>query len=156
LPRRTMRNAIACFRIAALIVPLLFAGPALAAAQVDVVASFSILADMVREVGGDRVAVTALVGPNADVHVYAPAPRDAKAVAQAGVLVINGLGLEGWMPRLVDSARFHGTLVQATKGVAPLRMNGRGGSAEREVVDPHAWQSLADGKIYVANIRDGL
>lgn len=135
---------------------LLVAGQAHAAPPVRVVASFSILGDMVREIGGDRVAVVTLVGPNADVHVYEPSPRDAEAVAKADVLVINGLGLEGWMARLIDSAHFRGTPVIASKGVAPQRMTEREGGAAREIIDPHAWQSLPNGEIYAANIRDGL
>ncbi len=138
-----------------LVAALLLAGQAQAAA-IKVVASFSILGDMVREIGGDRVEVAALVGPNADVHVYEPVPRDAKAVAQADMLVVNGLGLEGWIARLIDSASFRGTPVRASTGVAPRRMTEHEGGTEREGVDPHAWQSLANGKIYAANIRDGL
>ena len=76
--------------------------------RLNVVASFSILGDFVRNVGGDRVDVTTLVGPNGDVHVYAPAPSDAKKIADAKLLVINGLGLEGWLPRLVQSVRQQG------------------------------------------------
>ena len=79
-------------------------GPARAADRLNVVASFSILGDFVRNVGGDRVNVTTLVGPNSDAHVYAPTPADAKKVADAKLVFVNGLGFEGWMPRLVKSA----------------------------------------------------
>jgi len=113
-----------------------------------VVASFSILGDFVKNVGGDRVDVTTLVGPNGDVHVYAPAPSDAKKNADAKILVVNGLGLEGWLPRLVQSAGSKATIVTASDGIAPLSL----GSA----ADPHAWQSVPNVKIYVGNIRDAL
>jgi zinc/manganese transport system substrate-binding protein len=119
-----------------------------AEARLNVVASFSILADFVKNVGGDKVDVTALVGPNGDVHVYAPAPSDAKRVADAKLLVINGLGLEGWLPRLVQSAGSKATTVTASNGIAPLQSGSE--------ADPHAWQSVANAKIYVANIRDAL
>jgi zinc/manganese transport system substrate-binding protein len=116
--------------------------------RVNVVASFSILGDLVTNVGGDKVNVTTLVGPNGDVHVYAPAPSDAKKNAGAQLLVVNGLGLEGWLPRLVQSAGGKATIVAASNGVKPLA---RGSDA-----DPHAWQSVPNVKIYVANIRDAL
>jgi zinc/manganese transport system substrate-binding protein len=122
--------------------------PLRAEARLNVVTSFSILADFVRNVGGDRVSVMTLVGPNGDVHVYAPTPGDAKKIADATLLVVNGLGLEGWLSRLVQSAGSKAAIVTASSGVAPLK---RGSDA-----DPHAWQSVANAKIYVGNIRDAL
>ena len=89
--------------------------------RLNVVASFSILGDLVKNVGGDKVDVATLVGPNGDVHVYTPAPSDAKKNADARLLVINGLGLEGWLPRLVQSAGSKATIVTATNGIAPLQ-----------------------------------
>jgi zinc/manganese transport system substrate-binding protein len=116
--------------------------------RVNVVTSFSILGDFVKHVGGERVSVTTLVGPDGDVHVYTPAPADAKKIADAKLLVINGLGLEGWLPRLVQSSGSKAPIIIATKNVAPLKL---GSDA-----DPHAWQSVANAKIYVTNIRDAL
>jgi zinc/manganese transport system substrate-binding protein len=127
---------------------LAFASPVRAAGALEVVASFSIIGDFVKNVGGDRVNVTTLVGPNSDVHVYAPAPADAKKIADAKLLVINGLGLEGWLPRLLQSSGGKAPITVATNGIAPLRL---GSDA-----DPHAWQSVANAKIYVANISDAL
>jgi zinc/manganese transport system substrate-binding protein len=126
----------------------LAAHPLHAEDRLNVVASFSILADFVKNVGGDEVNVASLVGPNGDVHVYTPAPSDAKKNAEAKLLFINGLGLEGWLPRLVQSAGSKSMIVTASKGVAPLQL----GSA----ADPHAWQSVPNVRIYVANIRDAL
>ena len=114
----------------------------------NVVASFSIIGDFVRNVGGDRISVTTLVGPNGDVHVYAPAPADARKIADAKLLVVNGLGLEGWLPRLVQSSGSKAVIVTATGGITPLKLD--------QAADPHAWQSVADARIYVANIRDAL
>jgi zinc/manganese transport system substrate-binding protein len=116
--------------------------------RVNVVTSFSILGDFVKNVGGERVSVTTLVGPDGDVHVYTPAPVDAKKIADAKLLVINGLGLEGWLPRLVQSSGSKAPIIIATKNIAPLRL---GSDA-----DPHAWQSVANAKIYITNIRDAL
>ncbi len=122
--------------------------PAAAQDRINVVASFSILGDFVRNVGGNRVNVTTLVGANGDVHVYTPAPSDAQKIADAKLVVVNGLGLEGWLPRLVQSSGGKATIVEASHGIAPLRIGSD--------TDPHAWQSVADAKIYVANIRDAL
>ena len=127
---------------------MLVALPARAQDRPNVVASFSILGDFVRNVGGDRVSVTTLVGPDGDVHVYAPAPADAKEIAGAKLLVINGLGLEGWLPRLLQASGSKAPIMIATRGIAPLKS---GSDA-----DPHAWQSVANAKIYVANISDAL
>ena len=123
-----------------------------AADPIKVLASFSILGDMVKEVGGDRVQVFTFVGPNGDAHVYEPMPADAKELSESKILFINGLGLEGWMTRLEKSSGFKGTVVTASKGITPREMV----EDEKTVTDPHAWQSLANGKIYVANIRDAL
>ena len=122
--------------------------PAGAQDRFNVVASFSILGDFVRNVGGERVGVTTLVGPDSDVHVYTPAPADAKKIADAKLVFVNGLGLEGWLSRLVQSAGTRAAIVVATQGIAPLKI---GSDA-----DPHAWQSVANAKIYVTNIRDAL
>jgi len=123
-----------------------------AADPMKVSASFSILGDMVKQVGGDRIEVFTFVGPNGDAHVYEPTPADAKELSESKILFINGLGLEGWMTRLEKSSGFKGTVVTASKGVAPRKMV----EDEKTITDPHAWQSLANGKIYVANIRDAL
>jgi zinc/manganese transport system substrate-binding protein len=126
-----------------------------AADKIKAVASFSILGDMVREVGGDRVEVTTLVGPDGDAHVYEPTPADARNLAASNILFVNGLGFEGWMDRLEKSSDFKGLVVVASKGVTPRHMMEEE-DGKQEITDPHAWQSLANGKIYVANIRDGL
>lgn len=122
--------------------------PARAEDRLNVVASFSILGDFVRNVGGDRVNLTTLVGPDGDAHVYAPTPADAKRIAGAKLMFINGLGLEGWLPRLLLSSGSKAPIITATSGIAPLNL---GSDA-----DPHAWQSVVNARIYVANIRDGL
>lgn len=143
-------------RIALAILLAGLATPALAQEKTDaklkVVATFSILADFVKNVGGDRVAVTALVGPNGDAHVYQPTPSDAKMVADAKLVFTNGLGFEGWMNRLVKASGTKAPMIIATKGVKPRKME-EDGHAE---TDPHAWQSVANAKIYVANVRDAL
>jgi len=131
-----------------LCVLLLIASPLHAAEKLNVVASFSILGDFVRTIGGNRVNVTTLVGPDSDVHVYTPAPADAKRIADAKLVVVNGLGLEGWLPRLVQSAGSKATVVVASAGITPLKL----GSA----ADPHAWQSVPNAKIYATDIANAL
>jgi zinc/manganese transport system substrate-binding protein len=118
------------------------------AEPLKVVASFSILADFVRNVGGNSIEVTTLVGPDSDAHVYSPTPADAKKIADAKLIIVNGLGFEGWLPRLVQSSGGKVKIVTATDGIAPLRL---GNDA-----DPHAWQSVGNAKVYVANIHTAL
>lgn len=113
-----------------------------------VVASFSILADMAREIGGSAVEVAALVGPDSDAHVFQPSPADARRLANAELVVVNGLGFEGWMDRLVRSSGYRGPVLVASEGV-PVRRMGR-------EPDPHAWQDLANAQRYAANLRDAM
>jgi zinc/manganese transport system substrate-binding protein len=122
------------------------------AAGIKALASFSILGDMVARIGGDRVEVTTIVGPNADTHVYEPSPQDVKSLSASNVFVVNGLGFEGWMDRLVEATGYTGPVVVASAGVKTHSMDEDGES----VTDPHAWQSLSNGLIYVANIAAGL
>lgn len=132
---------------------LLLHAPAAAQEKLKVVATFSILGDFVRNVGGDRVAVSALVGPNSDAHVYQPTPGDAKTLADAKVVITNGLGFEGWINRLVKASGTKATMIVATKGIKPRKAADDHGHGD---ADPHAWQSVANAKLYVANIRDAL
>jgi len=114
--RRTLlRSAIA-------VVTLLLGAPVVAQAKepIPVVATFSILGDMVAQIGGKHVAVTTLVGPNGDAHVYQPTPADARSVGEAKLLFVNGLNFEGWIDRLVDASDFDGTRVVATAGIKPI------------------------------------
>ena len=120
-----------------------------AQARDEVVASMSIIADFVKVVGGERVGVASLVEPGGDAHVYQPSPADARRVAQARALFVNGLGLEGWLPRLVQASGGKARIVTVSKGVQPIREAG-------SEIDPHAWQVVANAKIYIANIRDAL
>ncbi|HEY0441072.1 MAG TPA: zinc ABC transporter substrate-binding protein, partial [Xanthobacteraceae bacterium] len=129
--------------------------PAGAQDKLKVVATFSILADLVKNVGGERLEIKTLVGPNADAHVYSPTPTDAKAIADARLVFVNGLGYEGWITRLVQSAAGKAPIVVASKGVKPRRMGGADHDHGHDA-DPHTWQSVANAKIYVGNIRDAL
>lgn len=128
-------------------VALIASAPA-RAEPLKVVATFSILGDLVRNVGGKAVEVTTLVGPDSDAHVYSPTPADAKKIADAKLIVVNGLGFEGWLPRLVQSSGSKATIVTASNGITPLRLG--------TDADPHAWQSVNNAKIYVANISAAL
>ena len=132
---------------------LLWHAPAVAQEKLKVVATFSILADFVKNVGGERVAVSALVGPNGDAHVYQPTPGDAKTLGDARVVATNGLGFEGWINRLVKASGTKAPMIVATKGIKPRKAEDDHGHGD---ADPHAWQSVANAKRYVENIRDAL
>lgn len=123
----------------------LLAQPVLAAADpVKVVASMSVLGDLTQRVAGTNAAVATLVGPNVDAHTFDPTPADARSVKEAALVVTNGLNLEPWLPRLVKATGYKGSVVTATKGVTP------------RPADPHAWHDVANVRIYVRNIADGL
>lgn len=159
--------------------------PANAAEKLKVVASFSILGDLASEIGGDHVEVRTLVGPDGDAHTFEPSPSDAKALGGAAVLVENGLGLEGWLGRLVTVSGFKGETVVASEGVRTIAFQGGDGHGTEEAahgaeaghdhdghdhsghdhaaheghshdVDPHAWQNPLNGVLYVRNIVAGL
>ena len=155
--------------------------PALAESDgpIRVVATFSILGDMVSRIGGERVAVTTLVGPDGDTHVYRPTPAAARAVSEADVLVVNGLDFEGWLDRLIETTNFDGVRVVATAGIEPITFeddhgDGHGGDDDHEegkadedhgdehdahdhgAFDPHAWQSLRHAVTYVDNVTLAL
>jgi len=153
----TRRQAIA----ASFLTAIFAAAPSGAQEQPEnklrVIASFSILGDLVKNVGGDRVEVGTLVGPNGNAHVYAPSPSNAKRVANAKLVFVNGLGFEGWLERLVKASGTKAPVIVATKGIKPRERAGEHGrDHDHGQADPHAWQSVANAKIYVANIRDAL
>lgn len=134
--------------------------PVRAQDKVKAVASMSIIGDLVMNVGGERVEVETLVGPNSNTHVFSPSPAHARTLAAARVVFVNGLGLEGWMTRLVKASGTRAATVVVTAGVAPRKAaaddHGHGHGHGHGAADPHAWQSVANVKLYVANIRNGL
>ena len=149
--------------IALLVLGMLVSTDRTAAADVlPVVASFSILGDLTQQVGGDRVQVYTLVGPGADAHVYQPTPSDARTLSQARLVIVNGLGFEGWIGRLIKSSGYPGPLVVASQGVHALRQPrahaGKHADPHQPTgdLDPHAWQDLANARRYVANIAAAL
>ena len=160
--------------LAAAVLALGVSNSANAAEKLKTIASFSILADMVKNVGGERVDVSELVGSDGDTHEFNPTPADAKKLARADVFFVNGLGFEGWMERLESSSGFKGATVVATTGVKARKIDKDDDAHHEDAddddhdehadarhhdhgdMDPHAWQDLANGEIYVANIRDGL
>ncbi|MDD2867601.1 zinc ABC transporter substrate-binding protein [Neomegalonema sp.] len=164
-----MRLTLAC---GFYVITSMIAAP-LAAQEVKAVASFSILADFVKQVGGERVRVQALVGPDGDAHNYEPRPSDAAALARADVVFVNGLGFEGFLDRLVAASETRAPVIVASEGVAAREAeenhdhdhdHDHESHAEDHdhdhhdhgPLDPHAWQSVADARIYVGNIRKGL
>lgn len=122
------------------------------AAPLKVVASFSILGDLAHEIGGDKIAVTTLVGPNGDAHVYEPKPADAVAMSKANIVLINGLGFEGFIERLAKTSATKAQIVTASTGVKPIMAEGEDAGKN----DPHAFQSIPNVRLYVKNITDAL
>ena len=116
--------------------------------DMKVVASFSILGDMVEQVVGDHAEVTTIVGPDADAHVYQPSVADARAVAEADVIFVNGMGFETWSDTLIAESGTEATVYVATEGVTPVLVDGE--------IDPHAWNALTNGVVYVQNIADAM
>jgi zinc/manganese transport system substrate-binding protein len=147
---------------------LLLVRPALAQQRLSVVASFSIIADMTRQIGGDRLALRAIAGADMDAHGFQPKPSDAAALTNAAVVIRNGLGFEGWLDRMIRSSGFKGRLVTTTEGITPRMMEAHGhdhGGAgrrhnhsvgPRQVPDPHAWQDLGLAQHYIRNITGRL
>src|ERR1700758_1765108 len=121
---------------------------------VRVLVSFSVLEDIVREIGGSAVAVSSLIGPDSDAHVFEPSPDQARLLARAQLFIVNGLGLEGWETRLVQSAEYRGPVVVASDGITPIETTELG--ATTPVPDPHAWQDVKNAEIYAANIARAL
>ena len=122
------------------------------AKTLNVVASFSILSDITSQVGGEHVNVTALVGPDGDPHTFEPSAKESALLNKADVVVVNGLGLEGWLDRLVKASGFKGQLVVASNGVQTHTLKEDGVT----VTDPHAWNSAANGALYAQNILNAL
>jgi zinc/manganese transport system substrate-binding protein len=150
---------------------LLLTKPARAQQRLAVVASFSILADMTRQIGGERIAIRAIAGPDQDAHGFQPKPSDAAALTNAVLVIRNGLGFEGWLDRMIRSSGFKGRLVTTTEGITPHMMQAHhhhghdhGGAGRRhnhsvgprQVPDPHAWQDLGLAQDYIRNITAGL
>ena len=155
---RLIRNLL----VAGMASACLLAGAARAAEKlpVPVTASFSILGDLVRVVGSERVSLTTLVGPNEDAHAFAPKPADARAIAQTRLLVTNGLGFEPWAQKLAKSAGYRGETVLASQGVKPRVMAEEKGHDDKsphpDEADPHAWQNPDNVVLYVRNIAAAL
>ncbi len=163
LSRRLLFAALATLAVAT-------ASPSWAADKLKVVTTFTILGDMASNVGGEHIALTTLVGPDGDAHVYEPTPADARALAQADLVIVNGLGFEGWLDRLVKASGYKGPVVVASDGISALKAEEDHGHdqghaqshAEKDKhhdhgeLDPHAWQDLANGRVYVANIARAL
>lgn len=150
---------------------LLLAKPIRAQERLAVAASFSVLGDMAKQIGGDRIMLRNIAGPDQDAHGFQPKPSDAAALANAALIIRNGLGFEGWLDRMIRSSGVKGRLVTTTEGITPRMMEAHGhhghdhGGAgrrhnhsvgSRQVPDPHGWQDLGIGQHYVRNITAGL
>jgi zinc/manganese transport system substrate-binding protein len=147
------------FAVTLLAALALLAAFPLRAAPLEVVASFSIIADLARQVGGERVKVIALVGPDEDAHGFAPRPSDARRLRDADLVIANGLGFDTWIERLAQSAGYRGPIVIASAGVEPIEDHTAHDHAhghDHGSIDPHAWQDVRNAQRYVANIAAAL
>jgi zinc/manganese transport system substrate-binding protein len=138
-------------RVILFVLAVLWSGSALAQ-PIKVVTSMTILADMVAQVGGEDVEVSTLVGPNSDVHMFEPGPNDVVRLSHADLLVMNGLGLEGWMTRLVQSSGYKGPVIVASRDITPRKIDLDG----EKIIDPHAWQDVIRARSYVVSISRAL
>ncbi|ROR06898.1 metal ABC transporter substrate-binding protein [Erwinia sp. JUb26] len=130
----------------------LLTAPAVMAKTVQAVASFSVLADIVQNVGGEHVVVKSLVGPNGDPHSFEPTPKDSQSLAHADLVFVSGLGMEGWMDRLITSSGYKGQTVVASSGINTRKMEEDG----KTITDPHAWNSMQNGVVYATNVMNAL
>lgn len=136
----------------ALALSALLATPMVMAKTVEAVASFTVLADIVKNVGGEHVEVKSLVGPNGDPHSFEPTPKDSQALAHADVVFVSGLGMEGWMDRLISASGYQGQTVVASSGINTRTMEEDG----KTITDPHAWNSMQNGVTYATNVMNAL
>ena len=147
-----------------LLATLIASHPAGAEEKLSVVTTFSVLGDMVSQVAGPYAEVTTLVGPDGDAHVFEPTPSDARKIAGAGLVFVNGLNFDPWMERLAKASGYRGPIIVASQGIEPRMMDeeedgkghGHGHDDHATVSDPHAWQDPSNGVIYVGNIVKAL
>ncbi|CNE66300.1 metal ABC transporter substrate-binding protein [Yersinia nurmii] len=136
----------------ALAVAALLSSPLAMAKTIEAVASFSILGDIVQQIGGEHVNVTTLVGPDGDPHSFSPSPKDSKQISQADVVFVSGLGLEGWLNRLIAASGYKGPVVTLSEGIHSRKMEEEG----KKVTDPHAWNSMQNGIQYATHVMNAL
>ncbi|AEW44519.1 zinc/manganese transport system substrate-binding protein [Serratia symbiotica str. 'Cinara cedri'] len=119
---------------------------------INAVSSFSILSDIIKQVGGEHVKVSTLVKPASDPHSFEPSPKDSKLLLQADIVFVNGLGLEGWLDRLVKASSYRGRIIIASRGIYTQQIE-EGGN---KMTDYHAWNSMKNGVQYATNIMNAL
>ncbi|AGF75321.1 metal ABC transporter solute-binding protein, Zn/Mn family [Bartonella vinsonii] len=143
-----------------LLLLVLFPFSASAHNKIKVVVSFSILADLVKNVGGDHISMTTLISPNTNIHTYEPTPHDAKILRNAHIIFINGLHLEGFINRLITASDTKALLVEVSDNISPLEIKNQEQSTKRHHhhsdIDPHAWQTISNVEIYIKNIATAL
>ncbi|MEP1777423.1 MAG: zinc ABC transporter substrate-binding protein, partial [Nitratireductor sp.] len=165
---RSLAQAVLAGFSLAIVAPTAQAG----AEPLEVVASFSIIGDFAREVGGDRIRLTTLVGPNGDAHVYEPRPADAAVMTRARVVLVNGLRFEGFLDRLIEASGTTASVVEVSKGAHILPADGEADDHHEEAADkdghvdedhaghdhgaydPHAWHAVKNAERYVKNIAE--
>lgn len=149
---------------------MLSGGAVAQAGRMPVVASFTILGDMLAQIGGNRIDIRVIAGPDANPHGFQPRPSDVQAIGGARLVVRNGLGFDPWFDRLVRAAGYNGPVATATDGITPRAMvhshagHGHDGAGRRtshraeaaNIPDPHCWQDLRLAQVYVRNLAEVL
>jgi len=153
-------------KLCLIFISLIFSTLTYGSDKLRVVATFSVLGDLVTQIGANQIELSTLVGPNGDAHVFQPSPFDTEKVAKADIIVINGLEFEGWIERILESSGFNGKLVVASSGIKAISLKGNHQEQEEHEkheeheehgeYDPHAWHSVPNAQVYVENIRAAL
>lgn len=135
-----------------LVVAVLLFIPLTMAKTVNAIPSFAILSDIVKQVGGKHVKVSTLVRPGGDPHSFEPSPQDSKLLSQADLVFVSGLGLEGWINRLVTASGYQGRIIIASQWTDTRQIEENG----KKMTDPHAWNSMKNGVQYATNVMNAL
>lgn len=123
-----------------------------------ITATFSILGDLIKNVGKDEVEVTSVVGPNSDTHVYEPTPKDIQNLTLADLVFMNGLFFEGWMDRLIDPKDIGKRVIIVSTHITPRTHAHQNctHNTHPDAIDPHAWHSIPNVITYVHEIERAL
>lgn len=120
-----------------------------------IVTSFSVLEDMVKTITGPLCKVQSIVGPNQDAHVFEPKPTTNALILGADAVIINGLGFEGWMDRLLKASSYRGPVITATQYIKPRYLH-QPDRQEASVPDPHAWHTIPNAILYIQALTETL
>ncbi len=130
---------------------IIFFSPLEAQKKYKVLATASIFSDMAKNIATDEIEVESIVPIGSDPHLYEPTPNDVKAVSAADLILVNGLGFEGWLKKLIDNSGTSAKIVVITNGIEAIQ-----NLSYKNTADPHAWMNVQNGLIYIKNIKNAL